>query len=182
MWAWPFRRSRPMGPTVLSSGTLDGKFHIIYEDCSPINAGKHSWDSPLAGHSVSPNGMYSPLKILQPAVDHRTKPTGKIGTSTSIPHWTKEDPKRFPTNVAEYEIHEPVQDAYGDWAAICIGGQYYLFGDFHPAHQKIRIGVVYFSQASTSPSSFAERLGPRPPGSLTSALRRASFYLVHPDC
>ena len=33
---------------------LDGKFHIIYEDYSPINASKHSWDSPLAGHSVSP--------------------------------------------------------------------------------------------------------------------------------
>ncbi len=75
---------------------LDGKFHIIYEDWSPINAGKHSWDSPLAGHSVSPNGMYTPLKIKQPAVDHRTKPTGKIGTSTSIPTGQKRTPRGFP--------------------------------------------------------------------------------------
>jgi len=38
--------------------------------------------------------------------------------------------------VAEYEIHEPEQNAYGDWAAISIGGQYYLFADFEPAGAK----------------------------------------------
>lgn len=135
---------------------LNGKFHIIYEDYSPINAGKHSWDSPLAGHSVSPNGMY-PFKILQPAVDHRTKPTGKIGTYQH-PHWTKEDPKRFPSNVAEYEIHEPEQNAYGDWAAICIGGQYYLFGDYHPAHKKIR--TAWFTSSDINkPFEFCGEIG-----------------------
>ena len=153
---------------------LDGKFHIIYEDYSPINAGKHSWDSPLAGHSVSPNGMY-PFKILQPAVDHRTKPTGKIGTYKH-PHWTKEDPKRFPTNVAEYEIHEPVQNAYGDWAAICIGGQYYLFGDYHPAHQKIR--TAWFTSPNINkPFEFCGEIGQGHPDP-DIGFAEGKFYLI----
>ena len=45
----------------------------------------------------------------------------------------KENPERFSSNVAEYEIHEPEQEAFGDWAMISIGGQYYLFGDHEPA-------------------------------------------------
>ncbi len=141
---------------------LDGKFHLIYEDYSPINAGKHSWDSPLAGHAVSEDGK-GEFKILPPAVDERTKPTGKFAEYTH-PHWHKEDPKNFPGKTAtadnpkhrikkgetlafaKYEIHEPEQHAYGDWAAISIGGQYYLAADYHPAHEKIRIGFF------TSPS------------------------------
>lgn len=63
------------------------------------------------------------------------------------PHWVKENPERFKTNVAEYEIHEPEQSAYGDWAAICIGGQYYLFCDHDPAEGK-GMSVGWF----TSPS------------------------------
>ena len=153
---------------------LDGKFHIIYEDYSPINASKHSWDSPLAGHSVSPNGMY-PFKILQPAVDHRTKPTGKIGTYQH-PHWTKEDPKRFPSNVAEYEIHEPVQNAYGDWAAICIGGQYYLFGDYHPAHKKIR--TAWFTSSDINkPFEFCGEIGNGHPDP-DIGFANGTFYLI----
>ena len=110
---------------------LDGNFHIIAEDWSPIKAQTRAWDSPLATHGISKDGK-APFKILDPPVDNRTKPTGKIGTYKH-PHWVKEDPKRFKTNVAEYEIHEPRQEAYGDWAAIAIGGQYYLFGDYDPA-------------------------------------------------
>jgi hypothetical protein len=44
------------------------------------------------------------------------------------------------SNVATYNVHEPAQHAYGDWAAISIGGQYYLFCDYHPAGEKIRVG------------------------------------------
>ena len=109
---------------------LDGNFHAIFEDWSPISADKRSWDSPLAGHAVSPDGI-SPFKILSPAVDNRTKPTGKIATFKH-PSWVKEDPANYKTSIAEYEIHEPEQEAYGDWAAIAIGGQYYLFGDYDP--------------------------------------------------
>ena len=110
---------------------LDGKFHVIAEDWSPINARTHAWDSPLATHAVSSDGI-NDFKILAPPVDHRTKPTGKIGTYTH-PHWAKEDPANYKTNVAEYEIHEPDQDAYGDWAMVAVGGQYYLFCDYDPA-------------------------------------------------
>lgn len=121
---------------------LDGKFHVIYEDWSPISANTRSWDSPLAGHAVSDDGK-GDFTILDPPVDNRTNPTGRIGTYNH-PHWAKEDPDRFPTNVAEYEIHEPEQEAYGDWAAISIGGQYYIFGDFDPVggHQ---MSVCWFT-------------------------------------
>ncbi|MDA0905391.1 MAG: hypothetical protein O2874_03610 [Verrucomicrobia bacterium] len=129
---------------------LDGKFHLIYEDHSPINARSHSWDSPLAGHAVSDNGIGG-FKILPPAVDYRTKPTG-VFKEYSHPHWHAEHPKKFPAKegtkqaYARYEVHEPEQDAYGDWGAIAIGGRYYLVGDFHPAHQSIRTAIL------TSPS------------------------------
>ena len=43
-------------------------------------------------------------------------------------------------------MHEPEQNAFGDWGAIAIGGQYYLVADYHPAHESIRIGLF------TSPS------------------------------
>jgi len=33
----------------------DNQFHLIYENWDPINARKHSWDSPLAGRAVSPD-------------------------------------------------------------------------------------------------------------------------------
>ena len=58
------------------------------------------------------------------------KPTGNIV------------PKNFSSNVAKYEVLEPEQMAFGDWAAISIGGQYYLFGDFHPADGDM--GVAWF--------------------------------------
>ena len=124
---------------------LEGNMHVIIEDWSPISANKRSWDSPLAGHAVSPTGT-GDFVFKKPAVDNRTTPTGKIATYNH-PHWAKEDPENYKTSVAEYEIHEPTQEAYGDWAAICIGGQYYLFGDYDPAegHQ---MSVGWF----TSPS------------------------------
>lgn len=124
---------------------LDGKFHLILEDWTPINAQRHAWDSPLAAHAVSPDGVKD-FKLLAPPVDMRTKPTGKKGTYKH-PHWVKENPERFKTNIAEYDIHEPEQNAYGDWAAICIGGQYYLFCDYDPADSK-KMSVGWFTSKS----------------------------------
>ena len=124
---------------------LDGKFHLIVEDWSPINARMNAWDSPLAAHAVSPDGV-SDFQTVAPPVDYRTKPTGKIGTYKH-PHWHKENPERFKTNIAEYEIHEPKQDAYGDWAAISIGGQYYLFCDFDPKDSK-QMSVGWFTSSN----------------------------------
>jgi hypothetical protein len=115
---------------------LDGNFHVIYEDWTPINARSHSWDSPLGGHAVSQDGKGS-FKILPPAVDERTKPTGKKATYNH-PHWAQHPD--WDSSVGEYEVHEPEQNAFGDWAAISVGGQYYLFCDYHPANDKIRVG------------------------------------------
>lgn len=133
---------------------LDGKFHLILENWSPINASQRSWDSPLASHAVSDNGIDG-FKLLDPAVDYRTEPTGKLAKHTH-PHWHQEDPDNYPLEpgqkvaLAEYEIHEPAQDAYGDWAAISIGGQYYLFGDNDPAgaHGRHNMSVAWFTSSS----------------------------------
>ena len=153
---------------------LQGRFHLIYEDWSPINAREHSWDSPLAGHAVSSNGIGN-FAILPSAVDRRTKPTGKVDEYLH-PHWTKEDPKNFPSNVGKYEVHEPKQDAFGDWAAICIGGQYYLFCDFHPANDKIRVG--WFSASSLNePFTFCGEIGSGHPDP-DIIFAEGQFYLV----
>ena len=87
-----------------------GRFHVIYEDWSPINASKRSWDSPLAGHAVSDDGIKD-YKFLEPAVDNRTKDTGKVAEYRH-PHW-KQHPD-WDTNIGKYNVHEPEQEAYGD--------------------------------------------------------------------
>jgi hypothetical protein len=154
---------------------LDGRMHVIIEDWSPINASKRSWDSPLAGHAVSEDGL-SNFKFLQPPVDQRTQSTGKRATYKH-PHWTKEDPARFKTNVAEYEVHEPEQEAYGDWAAICIGGQYYLFADYDPigGHQ---MSVGWFTSPSIDkPFTWCDNIGTGHPDP-DIAFAEGQFYLA----
>ena len=153
---------------------LQGNFHVIYEDWSPIDASKHSWDSPLAGHAISKTGM-GDFKILPPAVDVRTKPTGKFAEYPH-PHWHATDPKNYPGKpapedvpqhrikkgevraFAKYEIHQPEQDAFGDWASICIGGRYYLFADYHPAGKGIRVGW-FTSSSLDKPFTFCGEIG-----------------------
>jgi hypothetical protein len=136
---------------------LDGKFHMISEDWSPINASKHAWDSPLASHAVSLDGLGN-FTLQAPPVDQRTKPTGRIGTYRH-PHWNKEDPANYPSNVAEYEIHEPAQNSYGDWAAIAIGGRYYLFGDFEPAGSKEMSVARFTSPDINKPFTYCGNIG-----------------------
>ena len=171
---------------------LKGRFHVIYEDWGPIDASKHSWDSPLAGHAVSPDGI-GKFKILSPAVDERTKPTGKFA---EFPHryWHLDDPKNYPgkpapvdipqhrikkgdiTAFARYEIHEPEQSAYGDWAAISIGGQVYLFGDYHPARGHIRVGW-FTSSSIDKPFTFCGEIGRGHPDP-DIAFAEGQFYLA----
>jgi hypothetical protein len=157
---------------------LDGHFHVIAEDWSPINASKHAWDSPLAIHAVSPDGIHN-FKILDPPIDQRTKPTGKFAEYPH-PHWHAEDPVNYPGKIAtedvpqhrvkkgqvraygRYEIHEPEQNAYGDWAAISIGGQYYLFADFDPAgeHGRQSMSAAWFtSDDINKPFAFCGNIG-----------------------
>jgi len=166
-------------------------FHVIYEDWSPIDAIKHSWDSPLAGHAVSPDGIGN-FKILLPAVDQRTKPTGKFDEYPH-PHWYASDPKNYPGKpvlfnipkhrikagdiraFAKYEVHEPEQNAFGDWAPISIGGQYYLFSDYHPANSSIRVGW-FTSSSLDKPFTFCGEIGKGHPDP-DIAFAEGKFYL-----
>lgn len=113
---------------------LDGSFNLIYEDWTPINPKFRSWDSPLAGRAVSPNGI-TPFKTAGIAVDYRTTPTGKIDTYPH-PHWLQHPD--FTTRIGDYEVHSPKQDAFGDWTMIRVGDEYYLFGDYEPATPRKR--------------------------------------------
>lgn len=165
-----------------------GQFHLVYEDWSPINAKKHSWDSPLAGHAVSPDGIKD-FKILPPAVDKRTRPTGKFA-EFDHPHWHRDDPKNFPGKeigngniraFSKYEIHEPEQDAFGDWAAIAIGDQYYLFGDFHPAKttERQQMQIAWFtSPALGTPFEFCGSIGSGHPDP-DIGFAEGQFYLIN---
>lgn len=107
----------------------DGLWHMIYEDWSPINARTHSWDSPLAGHTSSPDGIngFTENKHL-PAVDLRTTPTGTFATYShpNVP-------------VETYEVHTPEQDAFGDWTSVKVGSRFFMFGDYDPHGQGIRL-------------------------------------------
>lgn len=132
-----------------------GNFHVIYEDWSPISANKRSWDSPLAGHAMSKDGIKD-FKILAPAVDNRTKPTGEIGTYKH-PHWLQHPD--FTTNIAEYNIHSPEQEAYGDWASICIGEQYYLFGDYDPVGGHAMSTCWFTSNSLDKTFSWCDHIG-----------------------
>lgn len=108
----------------------DGLFHLIYEDWSPIKASTHAWDSPLAGHTTSVDGITGFVEgEHQPPIDVRTTPTGVIGTYNH---------PNFPN--AEYEIHSPEQDAFGDWTTVKIGSRLFMFCDYDPAGQSIRMG------------------------------------------
>ncbi|MFO7724456.1 MAG: hypothetical protein R6V45_02820 [Oceanipulchritudo sp.] len=154
---------------------LQGRFHLVYEDWSPINARQHSWDSPLAGHAVSENGI-SDFLILPPVIDYRTEPTGDVA-SYRHPH-LKQHPD-WDSNVITYEVHEPEQDAFGDWAAISIGGRYYLFGDFHPAGEsRDEMRVAWFTSSSLDqPFEFCGKVGQGHPDP-DIAFAEGQFYLV----
>ncbi|MGB1937805.1 MAG: hypothetical protein ACPHVK_09975 [Akkermansiaceae bacterium] len=139
---------------------LEGNFHLILENFDPIKASTRSWDSPLASHAVSKDGI-NDFRLVGYAVDYRTKRTGKVG-SYKHPHWAKEDPDHYKTGIAYYEIHEPEQPAYGDWAAIAIGGQYYLFGDYDPvgAHGQHAMSVAWFTSGSINEQfTFCDHIG-----------------------
>jgi hypothetical protein len=155
---------------------LEGTFHLIAEDWSTIKASDRSWDSPLAIRGISPDGI-QPFEIadVRP-VDNRTQPTGTFA-EYAHPHWHRDDPTNFPGKVTEvadrrnrikagqvvafatYEIHEPEQEAYGDWAAISIGGQYYLFGDYD-AHEGGTMSTCWFtSDDINKPFSWCGNIG-----------------------
>jgi len=145
----------------------DGTFHLIYEDWTPINARKHSWDSPLAGHADSPDGIqgFKPHENTPP-IDQRTKSTGKTATY-----------QHPATGKNTYTVHEPEQNAYGDYTLIKVGGQYYIFCDFDPAEGPMRVGR-WTSDNINKPFTWAGDVGSgfHPDPSIGFAEGR--FYLV----
>lgn len=113
------------------------EFHMVYEDWTPINAREHSWDSPLGGHTSSPDGITGWLPdVYPPAVDHRTTPTGEIGTYNH--------PSFSPVF---YDIHEPDQDAFGDYTLIKVGDHYHLFSDYDKVGEDV-LRLAKFNSSS----------------------------------
>ena len=117
----------------------DGTFHLIYEDWSPINPRFHSWDSPLAGHADSPDGIhgFEPHEFPAP-IDERTTPTGEIlkwkPSSTHIIAGMDVPP-------FTYKEHKGPQDAFGDFTVIKVGKEYYIFCDYDPHQEDKKIHV-----------------------------------------
>ncbi|MFC4991918.1 hypothetical protein [Rubritalea tangerina] len=148
----------------------DGKFHFIYEDWSPLNASKQAWDSPLAGHAVSPDGIHE-WKVLPPAVDLRTKATGKV----------LEYKHPFQPDKLKYEEHMPKQDAFGDWAGILVGERYYLFADYDPAANKSGrkgMSAAWFTSTSLDePFKFCSHIGQGHPDP-DIGFAEGQFYLI----
>lgn len=143
----------------------DSLFHIIYEDWTPINAKTHSWDSPLAGHTSSPDCINGFLPHEHtPVVDHRTTPTGDTGTY------------KHPTGTHTYYVHKPEQDAFGDWTTIKIGSQLYLFSDFHPVGKSIRV-ARFTSNSIYKEFTLAGELGDGHPDP-TTGFAEGQFYLI----
>ena len=147
-------------------------------------------------HAVSEDGIQD-FKILEPPVDERTNPTGKF-SEYPHPHWHKEDPQNYPgkpspknvrqhkikagqiTAYGRYEIHEPAQNAYGDWAAIAIGGQHYLFCDFDQpgGHGKQAMSVGWFTASSIDgPFEWCSNVGKGHPDP-DIMFAEGQFYLV----
>lgn len=156
---------------------IDGTFHLISENWTPINASLRAWDSPLADHAVSPDGI-KPFKNLAPAIDHRTKFTGEYG-SYKHPHWGK-------GNTNKFEIHSPIQNAYGDWTIIRIGDQYHLFGDYDEANEatagkrssRDHMKVGRFTSSSLDkPFEFSGTFGKGHPDP-TVGFAEGQFYLI----
>ena len=94
------------------------------------------------------------------------------------PHWAGHPD--FDTGLARYEVHEPAQDAYGDWAAIAIGGQYYLFGDFHPVGGKngSHMSVALFTSSDINkPFKYYGKVGKGHPDP-DIGFANGKFYLI----
>lgn len=148
--------------------TSDGMFHLIYEDWSPIDARRNSWDSPLAGHADSKDGIHGFQAHEHPApIDQRTKPTGKFG---SYQHVSRKEPLK-------YEIHEPAQDAFGDYTLIQVGRRFYIFCDYDPHDERMRVGY-WSSESLNGPFEWGGDIGMGFHPDPTIGFAEGKFYLI----
>ena len=79
---------------------LQGNFHVIYEDWSPIDASKHSWDSPLATKSASA-GLPPPASSSPSPSAVKSAAVTRIRTSSSPRANSTSPPKCGPTTSAQ---------------------------------------------------------------------------------
>jgi len=146
----------------------DGTFHLIYEDWTPINARQHGWDSPLAGHADSPDGIngFEPHEY-PPPIDERTTPTGEFDTYI---HDTTRDAYKF-------EIHEGPQNAFGDYTLFKVGSRYYIFCDFDPHDGPIHL-AYWTSDSIAARFEWGGELGERMHPDPTMGFAEGRFYLM----
>ena len=120
----------------------DGQFHIIHENWSRHNAERFSWDSNIASHAISPDGINGFV------FDEAARPINVPGNFITQAQATDADSytqrsgnvQTLDLNGILYHIgHHPnvrhlfrLTDqlhAWGDWTMIKVGTTYYLFAD-----------------------------------------------------
>jgi len=143
----------------------DGTFHLIYEDWSDINAAAHNWDSELAGHADSPDGIHG-FKPHEhpPFIDERGKKEGDVQTYN------------HPNGTYRYQPRAEPIDAFGDYSMIRVGSTYYLFCDYDPHEKPIGLGYWYGSsltEAFDPGGMIAEQFHPDP----SVGFAEGQFYL-----
>jgi hypothetical protein len=159
----------------------DGTFHLIYEDWSPVKASTHSWDSPLAGHADSDDGItgFSPHEH-PPPIDQRTEPTGVI-EPYHHPAADLSNTIHNPTGIKlapfTYEVHTPDQNAYGDYTLIKVGDQYYIFCDFDPVDGPMRVGC-WTSESINTQFTWSGSIGSGFHPDPTVGFAEGRFYLL----
>ncbi len=134
----------------------DGQFHMIHEDWSHHNAQRYRWDSNIAGHAVSPDGINgfvfgeAPRPIFLPgnyitqeeATDTNsfTQLNGNVETVEldGIEYFVGYHPERFHLFRLTDQLH-----AWGDYSMIKVGETYYLFVDDDSPSEGIGLGYWY---------------------------------------
>lgn len=147
--------------------TEDGSFHLIYEDWSPLHAPRHEWDSPLAGHTSSPDGVsdFGPHEHPAP-IDERTVPLPEHGT---YDHASGDS--------LLYHKHAGPQNAYGDYTLIQVGDQYYIFCDYNPQDGPMRVGY-WTSDSLTTEFQWGGEIGKGFHPDPTIGFAEGKFYLI----
>ncbi|MEO0476007.1 MAG: dockerin type I domain-containing protein [Planctomycetota bacterium] len=166
-------------PSVTASGSdmaifrdLDGTFHLIREDWSKINARQHSWDSQVAAHTTSPDGINhfndttGPYGIRANLFDEAGNPTGAGVQTYNHPQ----------QGTLSYVPHEN-EDAWGDYEMLRVGDTYYLFADDDPEGQSIGLGYWY-SDDINSPFTYGGRIRTNGHPDPTAGFANGEFFIM----
>ena len=170
--------SSPGGDSALFRDNADDLFHVFSENHAPIDAPNHSFDSPLANHVTSADGIngFIPQEHLPP-IDLRSTPT---------------DPPQFEfynhphvsgspiSNPRPYHVHIGEQEALGDWSLMKIGERYYAFGDYERevnGEAFLNTGILVGDSLYDSFEIVAD-VGPDRHPDPTTGFAEGQFYLI----